>query len=58
MEGKAFIYGLCLGMIGGALLVANSQKVRKMVKDSQEIIQKKAEEMSDNAKKVKQSEEK
>ena len=58
MEAKLFILGLCAGMIGGALLVVNSQKARKFVKDSQDMIQKKAEEISENAKKAKQSEEK
>ncbi len=35
---KAFILGLALGMVGGALVVANSYKARKMVMNSQEDI--------------------
>ena len=58
MEAKLFILGLCAGMIGGALLVANSQKARTFVQDSQDMIQKKAEAISEMAKKPKQGEEK
>lgn len=39
---KEFAFGLALGMIGGALIVANSYKARKMVKDGQEQIKQKA----------------
>ncbi|MBQ3234878.1 MAG: hypothetical protein IJA97_01830 [Clostridia bacterium] len=46
MDGKMFILGLSLGMIGGAILVANSYKARKLVRDSQEQIRKKADELS------------
>ena len=45
MESKTFILGLALGMVGGALIVANSQKARRMVKNSQEQLRKKAEEL-------------
>ena len=45
MDGKFFILGLSLGMIGGAVIVANSYKVRKMIKDSQEQLRKKADEI-------------
>lgn len=45
MDGKMFILGLSLGMIGGAVIVANSYKARKLVRDSQEQIRKKAEEL-------------
>ncbi len=45
MDGKMFILGLSLGMIGGALIVANSHKARKMVRDTEEQIRKKAEEL-------------
>ncbi len=55
MDGKLFIFGLCAGMIGGALIVANSQKARTFICDSQEMVQKKAEEISEMAKKPKQS---
>ena len=46
MESKFFCIGLALGMLGGALLVANSTKVRNAVKNSQEQILQKAEELS------------
>ncbi len=46
MDGKFFCIGLALGMVGGAILVANSNKVRNAVKNSQEQIIKKAEELS------------
>ena len=45
MESKMFMVGLALGMVGGALIVANSQKARRIVKDSQEQLRKKAEEL-------------
>lgn len=35
---KNFTIGLILGMIGGALIVANSYKARKLVKEGQEQI--------------------
>jgi hypothetical protein len=43
---KDFAIGLILGMIGGALIVANSYQARKMVKDGQEQIKNKVSEMS------------
>ncbi len=46
MESKFFCIGLALGMLGGALLVANSNKVRNAVRNSQEQILQKAEELS------------
>ena len=46
MDGKFFCVGLALGMLGGALIVANSQKARQMVKDSQDQFRRKAEELS------------
>ena len=46
MDSKMFMIGLALGMLGGALIVANSQKARQMVKDSQDQIRRKAEELS------------
>ena len=46
MDGKMFLIGLSLGMLGGALIVANSHKARRMVKESQEQLRKKAEELS------------
>ena len=46
MESKMFIVGLALGMISGALIVTNSQKARQVVKNSQEQISRKAEELA------------
>lgn len=46
MDGKYFCIGLALGMLGGALIVANSHKARQIIKDSQEQIKQKAKEMS------------
>lgn len=43
---KAFILGLALGMVGGALVVANNYKARKMVLNSQEDILKKIDELA------------
>ena len=40
--GKDFALGLALGMIGGALIIANSYQARKFVKDGQEQIKEKA----------------
>ena len=48
MDSKMFIVGLALGMVGGALIVANSQKARQAVKNSQEQVCRKAEEMAKN----------
>ena len=45
MDGKMFLIGLSLGMLGGALIVANSRKARRIVKNSQEQLRKKAEEL-------------
>ena len=41
-----FLCGLCLGMIGGALLIANSNKARKAVIDGQEKILEKIEDLN------------
>ena len=40
--GKEFAFGLALGMMGGALIVANSYKARKIVKDGQNQLKEKA----------------
>lgn len=48
-----FLCGVVLGMIGGAVLVTNSNKARQMVRDGQEQIKQKVEEMSKNSKKEK-----
>ena len=42
---KGFLAGLVLGAVGGALLVANSQKARRMVTKSQNEIMQKLDEM-------------
>ncbi len=44
---KLFCLGLALGMVGGALLVANSYKVRCLVKKSQADMMQKFDEMMD-----------
>ena len=44
---KLFCLGLALGMVGGALIVANSYKARSLVKKSQAEIMQKVEEMMD-----------
>ena len=41
-----FLCGVLLGMLGGAVLVANSSKARQMVKDGQSEIRRKAEELT------------
>ena len=48
---KMFCLGIVLGMVGGALLVANSYKARSLVKKSQaEVIQKMDEMMDERLK--------
>ena len=44
---KTFCIGLALGMIGGALIVANSYKARSLVKKSQAEVMDKVNEMMD-----------
>ncbi len=44
---KMFYLGLMLGMVGGALIVANSYKARSLVKKSQSEIMEKVNEMMD-----------
>lgn len=41
MEGKLFIAGALLGMVGGALLVAHSVKARSMIKEGEKRFSKK-----------------
>lgn len=48
-----FVFGLCLGMVGGALLVTNSVKARQIVKDGQKQIESKVKELSESQKKSK-----
>ena len=50
---KNFACGIVLGLIGGMLIVANSYKARKLVKDSQEEIKNKLQEMTDKKDKKK-----
>ena len=40
---EKFIFGLAVGMAGGALLVANNCKLRNLVKKNQEDLMQKAE---------------
>lgn len=57
MECKMLILGLAVGMIGGALIAANSAKARQLVKDGQEQMLQKAKELSDcNCKRKKDEE--
>ena len=41
-----FIFGIVLGMLGGALIATNSVKARQMVKAGQEQVVQKAESMT------------
>lgn len=45
---KAFFCGLVLGGICGMLIVANSNKARKLITDSQNEIKKKVDEIGEN----------
>ncbi len=44
---KLFCLGVALGMVGGALIVANSYKARSLVKKSQAELMQKVDEMMD-----------
>ena len=44
---EKFLFGLAVGMAGGALLVANNCKLRNLVKKNQEDVMKKAEQYID-----------
>ena len=46
MELKIFLIGVLAGMAGGALIVANSATARKIVKEKQEEVVEKAEELT------------
>ncbi len=46
-----FLCGIVLGMLGGAVLATNSAKARQAVKDGQEQVKQKMEELSKKAKK-------
>ena len=50
MEDK-FLIGVLLGMVGGALLTTNSVKARQMVKDSQQQVIQKAQELTKQSEK-------
>ncbi len=52
---EKFILGLGLGMLGGALIVANSVKARQLVKNGQEQVIDKFEQMSAEKSKSKKS---
>ena len=45
---EKFILGVALGMAGGALIVANNCKLRKLVKKNQEDFMQKAEQYIDS----------
>ena len=46
-----FLCGMLLGVLGGAVLATNSVKARQMVKDGQQQVKQKMEEISKNTKK-------
>ncbi|MBQ7348993.1 MAG: hypothetical protein IJW47_03260 [Clostridia bacterium] len=48
-----FLFGMILGMLGGAVITANSVKARNAIKQGQEQIIDKAKEMQNSAKKSK-----
>ena len=48
-----FLFGMVLGMLGGAVIVTNSVKMRNAVKQGQEQIIEKANKMQNSSKKTK-----
>lgn len=42
---KAFCMGLALGMLGGALIIANSKKARKYLLDGQDKVKRKVDDI-------------
>lgn len=42
-----FIAGIALGMLGGAMIAANSVKARQMIKEGQDKVMEKAEKVMD-----------
>ena len=46
-----FLCGIFLGMLGGAVLATNSAKARQIVRDGQEQVKQKFEDMSKSSKK-------
>lgn len=51
--GKGFICSMIAGVLAGAIVVANSYKARKLVKDGQECVKQKVSEMTEKADKKK-----
>ncbi len=47
-----FLCGVILGMLGGAVLATNSAKARQIVKDGQQEVQKKVEQITKPKQKV------
>lgn len=48
---KGFVCGMIAGLLAGAVIVANSYKARKLVKDGQEQLKQKVSEVTDKKKK-------
>ena len=46
---EKFIFGLALGMLGGAVIATNSVKARQMVKSGQQQVVEKAEDITKKA---------
>ena len=46
-----FLFGVVLGMMGGALIATNSAKARQMVKDGQEQVKQKVEDLTKSSNK-------
>ncbi len=46
-----FLCGMLLGVLGGAVLATNSAKARQMVRDGQEQVKQKVEDMTKSTKK-------
>ncbi len=53
---KGFCLGMALGVLAGAVIVANSLKARQLVKDGQEQIKNKVSEMTSKKKSKKSKE--
>ncbi len=49
---EKFMMGIVLGMLGGALIVTNSVKARKAVKDGQEQVIERVQDMTKQQKKM------
>ena len=43
-----FLFGIVLGMLGGALVVSNSSKARKLIKDGQQQLKDKVDSLGKN----------